>query len=149
MDDLEVLADDLMARGSEVVEVLEAAGLEVALARGEGDYCQMVPVQGLTFAFGGALTEDVAYAERFRVARDAMVDQGWEVVVEGEYARRGERPHPYVELEREDHRLSLDLTALEGSDALVFGLTRDDDCVRVPGDGVQLPEDLEEVVLVE
>ena len=103
MDDLEVLADDLMARGSEVVEVLEAAGLEVALARGKGDYCQMVPVQGLTFAFGGALTEDVAYAERFRVARDAMVDQGWEVVVEGEYARRGERPHPYVELEREDH----------------------------------------------
>lgn len=147
--DLQGLADDVMSTGAEVVDTLESAGLEVDSARGAGDYCQTEPAPGLTFAFGGRLTEAAAYDEQFAVALDALLAEGWEVASEGDLAEPGEAAHPWANLERDTDRLSLDRTVREGSDALVFGLDSLDDCIRVPDGSVRLPDDLEEIVLVE
>ena len=149
MRDLDQLAEQVMATGGEVVESLEEAGLEVESAVGQGDYCQMEPAPGLTFLLGGRVAETAAYAEQHAAALEALKEQGWEVTDEGEYARSGEQPEPYARLARDDFNLSLDETSLEDSDALVFSLRRDDDCIRVSDGSVQLPEDLEEVPLVE
>ena len=147
--DLDQLSEQVMATGGEVVESLEEAGLEVESAVGQGDYCQMEPAPGLTFLLGGRVAETAAYAEQHAVALKALQEQGWEVTDEGEYARAGEQPEPYARLARDDFRLSLDETSLEDSDALVLSLRRDDDCIRVSDGSVQLPDDLEEVPLVE
>ena len=148
MRDLDQLSEQVMATGGEVVESLEDAGLEVESAVGQGDYCQMEPAPGLTFLLGGRVAATAAYAEQHAVALEALQEQGWEVTDEGEYARSGEQPEPYARLARDDFRLSLDETSREDSDALVFSLRRDDDCIRVSDGSVQLPEDLEEVALV-
>ena len=149
MRDLDRLAEQVMATGGEVVESLEEAGLEVERAVGQGDYCQMEPAPGLTFLLGGRVAETAAYAEQHGVAVEALQEQGWEVTDEGEYARSGEQPEPYARLARDDLRLSLDETSLEDSDALVFSLRRDDDCIRVSDGSVQLPEDLKGIPLTE
>ena len=148
MRDLDQLAEQVMTTGGEVVENLEEAGLEVESAVGQGDYCQMEPAPGLTFGLGGRVAE-TAYAEQHAVALEALQEQGWEVTDEGEHARAGEQPEPYARLARDDFNLSLDETSLEDSDALVFSLRRDDDCIRVSDGSVQLPDDLEEIPLVE
>ena len=147
--DLDQLSEQVMDTGGEVVESLKEAGLEVESAVGQGDYCQMEPAPGLTFLLGGRVAETAAYAEQHAVALEALREQGWEVTDEGEYARAGNKPEPYARLARDDFRLSLDETSLEASDALVFSLRRDDDCIRVSDGSVQLPDDLEEVPLVE
>lgn len=149
MRDLDQLAEQVMATGGEVVESLEEAGLEVESAVGQGDYCQMEPAPGLTFLLGGRVAETAAYAEQHAVALKALQEEGWQVSDEGEYARPGEQPEPFARLARDDFRLSLDKTSLETSDALVFSLRRDDDCIRVSDGSVQLPDDLEEIPLVE
>lgn len=147
--ELESLADDVMSTGGEVVDILETAGLEVARAGGKGDYCQSAPRPGFTFALGGELAEGAAYDERFTAARDALVDDGWEVDDEGEVARTGQQqPEAWVNLRRDDWRLTLRRNPLEGSDALVFALTGLDACIRIPDTTTRVPEDLEEVVLV-
>ncbi|GHJ58669.1 hypothetical protein NOK12_11870 [Nocardioides sp. OK12] len=149
LDDLEQLSGQVLTTGGEVVDALEEAGLEVESAVGQGDYCQMEPAPGLTFLLGGSVSETEAYAEQHAVALEALQADGWEVTDEGEYAQRGERPKPYSRLSRDDYRLSLDNTVREGSDALVFGLRRDDDCIRVSDGSVQLPDDLKEIPFVE
>ena len=147
--DLDQLSEQVMTTGGEVVESLEEAGLEVESAVGQGDYCQMEPAPGLTFLLGGRVAETAAYAEQHAVAVEALREQGWEVTDEGEYARSGEQPEPYARLTRDDFDLSLDETSLEDSDALVFSLRRDDDCIRVSDGSVQLPEDLKGIPLTE
>ena len=149
MSDLDQLSEQLLATGGEVVEALEGAGLEVESAAGQGDYCQSEPAPGLTFVVGGRVAETAPYADQLAVALEAVQEEGWEVVDEGEYARGDGPPMPYARLARDDFHLSLDDTVREGSDALVFSLDRDDDCIRVSDGSVQLPEDLEEVPLVE
>lgn len=149
MRDLDQLSEQVMATGGEVVDALEEAGLEVESAVGQGDYCQMEPAPGLTFGLGGSVAETAAYAEQHAVALEALQKQGWEVTDQGEYARAGDKPEPYARLARDDFRLSLDETSLEDSEALVFSLRRGDDCIRVSDGSVRLPEDLEEVPLVE
>lgn len=148
--ELEALADDVMSTGGEVVDTLEAAGLEVARAGGKGDYCQSTPRPGFTFALGGELAEGAAYDERFTAARDALVDDGWEADTEGEVTRTGQQePEAWANLRRDDWRLTLRRNPLEGSDALVFALTGLDACIRIPDTTTRVPEDLEEIVLVE
>ena len=80
---------------------------------------------------------------------EQLLATGGEVVDEREAARGDEPPLPYARLARDDFHLSLDDTVREDSDALVFSLDRDDDCIRVSDGSVQLPEDLEEVPLIE
>ena len=151
--ELESLADDVMSTGGEVVDILEAAGLEVARAGGKGDYCQSTPRPGFTFALGGALAEgsgDAAYDGQFTAARNALVDDGWEVDDEGEVARTGQQqPEAWANLLRDDWRLTLRRDPLKGSDALVFALTGLDACIRIPDTTTRVPEDLEEVPLIE
>ncbi|MBM7507682.1 hypothetical protein JOE61_001496 [Nocardioides salarius] len=149
MGNLEQLSEQVLATAGEVVETLEEAGLEVESAVGQGDHCQMEPAPGLTFGLGGQVAETAPYAEQHAAALEALQADGWEVTDEGEHAQPGEQPEPYSRLSRDDFRLSLDNTVRQGSDALVFGLHRDDDCIRVSDGSVQLPEDLEEVPLVE
>ena len=149
MSDLDQLSEQLLATGGEVVEALEGAGLEVESAVGQGDYCQSEPAPGLTFVVGGRVAETGAYADQHAEALEALQADGWEVTDEGEYARGDEPPMPYARLARDDFHLSLDDTVREDSDALVFSLDRDDDCIRVSDGSVQLPEDLEEIPLVE
>ena len=109
----------------------------------------MEPAPGLTFGLGGQLTEEAAYAEQHAVALEALEADGWEVTDAGEYPGGDEEGLPYARLSRDTFRLSLDRTVREGSDALVFGVQREDDCIRVPDGSVRLPEDLEEISLVE
>ncbi|ANH38177.1 hypothetical protein I601_1746 [Nocardioides dokdonensis FR1436] len=148
--DLEALADDVMTTGGEVVEVLEATGLEVAGARGKGDYCQSTPRPGFTFALGGELAAGAAYDEQVATAREALLDAGWEVETEGEVTRTGDQePEAWVNLVRDDWRLTLRRSGPEGSGALVFGLTGQDACIAIPDTTTRVPDDLEEVTLVE
>ena len=149
LGDLDRLAEDVMATGEEIVDGLEEAGVEVDRARGEGDYCQMEPAPGLTFTFGAAMAESAPYAEVYADVVEVLQAQGWEVTDEGEYAQPGEQPQPYARLARDDFTVSVENTVRQGSDALVLGLQQADDCIRVSDGSVQLPEDLEEVPLVE
>jgi hypothetical protein len=149
LGDLDRLAEDVMATGEEIVDGLEDAGVEVNRARGEGDYCQMEPAPGLTFTFGAEMAESAPYAEVYADVVEVLQAQGWEVTDAGEYARPSGQPEPYARLARDNFTVSIENTVRQGSDALVLGLHQADDCIRVSDGSVQLPEELEEDLLVE
>lgn len=145
---LDALASGVMENGEDVVDTLDTAGLDVASAEGVGERCQMEPAPGLTFGFGARLTESAAYAEQYDAALDALEDDGWEVTDSGTASVRGAAASAWARLARADYTLALDRTVREGSDALVLGLRRADDCIDVPDGSVGVPTDLERVVLV-
>lgn len=142
-DDLRALSERMIEEGRQVVGTLTDAGLPVAEAAGRGETCRMEPAPGATFRVSGTLTEQAPYEEQYEAARAALEAEGWEVASTG--VHQGES---WANLTREGYLLDLGHTSRQGSEALVFGLVREEDaCVDVPDGSFRIPDDLQEVPL--
>lgn len=142
---LEQLAEETDGEMRALQDLLAGHGLTVEEARTTVDSCQSTPVPGLGYRAGGRIVGAEDFATRFETALSALQDERWTIESEGtedDGIHAGD-PQPWANLARDEFRVSLKRDIYDPGQALVVGLHRTDDCIRVPDGTSTEYDDLE------